>query len=202
MRVATAVLAAVLFGAGSAAAQDVSGGVKGGVNFANIVIDGDAADLNLETRVGLVVGGFVTWPVTPRFDIQPEALVSMKGASFDEFGVEADIELTYLEFPILFRYGSPISSGSSLKVFAGPSLAFKLNADATGEFLGTSSDQGIDDEVEGFDFGLVIGAGIEAGRLTFDGRYTWGLSNINSDPAQDEVDVKNRVFSLLIGFRF
>ena len=96
MRVATAVLAAVLLGAGSAAAQDVSGGVKGGVNFANLVIDGDAADLNLETRIGLVIGGFVTWPVTPRFDIQPEALVSMKGASFDEFGVEADIEITYL----------------------------------------------------------------------------------------------------------
>lgn len=202
MRVATAVLAAVLLGAGSAAAQDVTGGVKGGVNFASIVIDGDAADLNLETRVGLVVGGFVTWPVTPRFDIQPEALVSMKGASFDEFGVEADIELTYLEFPILFRYGSPISPGSSLKVFAGPSLAFKLNAETTGEFLGISSDQDIDDEVEGFDFGLVIGAGIEAGRLTFDGRYTWGLSNINSDPAQDDVNVKNRVFSLLVGFRF
>ncbi len=202
MRVATAVLAAVLLGAGSAAAQDVSGGVKGGVNFANIVIDGDAADLNLETRIGLVVGGFVTWPVTPRFDIQPEALVSMKGASFDEFGVEADIELTYFEFPILFRYGSPISSGSSLMVFAGPSLAFKLNADATGEFLGTSSDQDIDDDVESFDFGLVIGAGIEAGHFTFDGRYSWGLTNINSAPQQDDTAVKNRVFSLLVGFRF
>jgi Outer membrane protein beta-barrel domain len=87
-------------------------------------------------------------------------------------------------------------------VFAGPSLAFKLNADATGEFLGMSEDQDIDDDVESFDFGLVIDAGIEVGRLTFDGRYTWGLSNINSDPAQDDVDVKNRVFSLLVGFRF
>lgn len=202
MRVVTAVLAAVLLGAGSAAAQDVSGGVKGGVNFANLVIDGDAADLNLETRIGLVVGGFVTWPVTPRFDIQPEALVSWKGASFDEFGVEADIEITYLEIPVLFRYGSPVSSGTSLKLFAGPSLAFKLNAEATGEFLGVSEDQDIDDEVEGFDFGLVIGAGIEAGRITLDGRYTWGLSSVNTMPEEDEAQVKNRVFSILVGFRF
>jgi hypothetical protein len=202
MRVATAVLAAVLLGAGSAAAQDVSGGVKGGVNFANLVIDGDVADLNLETRIGPVVGGFVTWPVTPRFDIQPEALVSWKGASFDEFGVEADIEITYLEIPVLFRYGSPVSSGTSLKLFAGPSLAFKLNAEATGEFLGVSEDQDIDDEVEGFDFGLVIGAGIEAGRITLDGRYTWGLSSVNTMPEEDEAKVKNRVFSILVGFRF
>jgi Outer membrane protein beta-barrel domain len=167
MRVAAAVLAAVLLGAGSAAAQDVSGGVKGGVNFANLVIDGDAADLNLETRIGLVIGGFVTWPVTPRFDIQPEALVSWKGASFDEFGVEADIEITYLEIPVLFRYGSPVSAGTSLKLFAGPSLAFKLNAEATGEFLGVSEDEDISDEVEAFDFGLLILVGF---------RF-WGVSS-------------------------
>jgi hypothetical protein len=202
MRSATAILVGLLLTPGSAAAQGISGGAKGGVNFANLVFDGDAVDLNLETRIGLVAGGFVTWPITPRFDVQPEALVSVKGASFDEFGVEADVEITYLEIPVLFRYGSPVSSGTSLKLFAGPSLAFKLNAETTGEFLGISEDQDIDDEVESVDFGLVIGAGIEAGALTFDGRYTWGLTNINADPARDDVDVKNRVFSILVGFRF
>jgi hypothetical protein len=140
--------------------------------------------------------------VSSRFDIQPEALVSVKGASFSEFSADADIEITYLEIPVLFRYGSPISTGTSLKLFAGPSLAFKLNAEATGEFLGISEDQDIDDEVESVDFGLVIGAGIDSGRLTFDGRYTWGLMNIADTPVEDDVQVKNRTFSLLIGFRF
>jgi Outer membrane protein beta-barrel domain len=202
MRVTTAILVGVFLVPGSAAAQDVGGGLKGGVNFASLVFDGDVADLNLDSRVGLVAGGFVTWPMTPRFDIQPEALVSVKGASFSEFGADADVEITYLEIPILFRYGSPISSGTSLKLFGGPSLAFKLNAEATGEFLGVSEDQDIDDDVESFDFGLVLGAGIDAGRLTFDGRYTWGLMNIAATPFEDDVQVKNRVFSLLIGFRF
>jgi hypothetical protein len=52
--------------------------------LANLVIDGEGADVNFDNRIGLVAGGFVTWPMTPRFDIQPEALVSLKGASFDE----------------------------------------------------------------------------------------------------------------------
>ena len=49
----------------------------------------------------------------------------------------------------------------------------------------------------------MIGAGIEAGHFTLDGRYTWGLSSVNPAPRkQDDTKVKNRVFSLLVGFRF
>lgn len=202
MRLVTAILVGVCLSGGSAAAQDVSGGVKGGVNFANLKFDGDLADINLDNRIGLVAGAFVTWPVTPRFDVQPEALISLKGASFDEAGVEGDIEITYLEIPVLFRFRSPASPNTSIQLFAGPSLAFKLNAETTGEFLGISSDQDIDDDVEGFDFGVVIGAGLEAGHVTLDGRYTWGLSSINADPESQDVKVKNRVFSILAGFRF
>jgi hypothetical protein len=51
-------------------------------------------------------------------------------------------------------------------------------------------------------FGFVIGAGLEAGHLTLDGRYMWGLSNINADPLSPDVKVKNRVFSIRAGFRF
>lgn len=55
--------------------------------------------------------------------------------------------------------------------------------------------------MESFDFGLVLGAGIDASRLTFDGRYTWGLTSIANTPVEDDVQVKNRTFSLMIGFR-
>jgi Outer membrane protein beta-barrel domain len=202
MRLVTAILVGALFAGGSAAAQDISGGVKGGVNFANLKFDGKGADINLDTRVGLVAGAFVTWPVTPRFDIQPEALVSVKGASISEAVGDVDVELTYLEIPVLFRYRAPVSGNTSLQLFAGPSPAFKLNAEVTGEFFDISSDQDIDDEIETFDFGLVIGAGIEIGHVTLDGRYTWGLSDLNADPESPEVEVRNRVFSILVGFRF
>ncbi|HEX2339249.1 MAG TPA: outer membrane beta-barrel protein [Vicinamibacterales bacterium] len=67
--------------------------------------------------------------------------------------------------------------------------------------MDVSEDQDIDDDVESFDFGLVLGAGIDASRLTFDGRYTWGLTSIANTPVEDDVQVKNRTFSLMIGFR-
>ena len=59
----------------------------------------------------------------------------------------------------------------------------------------------IGDEIESFDYGLVFGAGWEAGRLTIDGRYTWGLSRINVDEA-DPQKTMHRVIAVLAGIRF
>ena len=55
--------------------------------------------------------------------------------------------------------------------------------------------------MERFDLGLVAGAGLEFGRFVIDGRYTWGLSNINKDESED-VKIKNRVFAVMAGIRF
>ncbi len=78
------------------------------------------------------------------------------------------------------------SSGRGLVFFGGPSLAFKVSANATADFGGGSVSDDISDEIESFDFGLVFGAGWEAGRLSIDGRYTWGLSRINVDEADPQ----------------
>jgi hypothetical protein len=60
MRLVTSILVGVLLLAGgSAAAQDVSGGVKA-VTFAKLKFDGELADLNPDTRIGPVAGAFVT----------------------------------------------------------------------------------------------------------------------------------------------
>ena len=37
--------------------------------------------------------------------------------------------------------------------------------------------------------------------VVLDGRYTWGLSNINADP-EDNQKVKNRVFTVSVGVMF
>lgn len=181
-------------------------GVKGGVNAANLMIDGDVVPPVLNNYIGRVAGTFVAWEVTPHLDIQCETLFSRKGASFDESGVDADMRISYLEIPILFRYGSPVEAGKlrygrAVKVFAGPSFAFKRNAEATGEFPGVSDGQDIDDAIAAFDFGFVIGAGIESRGIVFDGRYTRGLRNVNAQPRQDDANFKHRVFSIMVGFR-
>lgn len=199
--IASTVVCALACGA-PAFAQEISGGVKGGVGFSKVVFSEESVDIGLNSRTGVIAGGFLTWPVTSRFDIQPEVLFAMKGSEFDEVGVEGEIQLNYLDIPVLFRYRAPASATSTVVLFGGPSLGLNLSADARGEFFGSEQEEDISDEVTTFDFGIVIGAGFEVGRFTIDGRYTWGLTNINDSVSDPELTVHNRAFAILAGFRF
>ena len=188
-------------GASAAAAQDVAYGVKAGVNFATLSYDPDA-EADLGTRVGLVVGGFVSMPLGARLSLQPEVLFSQKGQTAEGMGVTAKIKLDYLEVPVLVTYALSRSAGRGFYILAGPSIAFKLSAEASATFGDQEvDDDDIGDEIEDFDFGVVFGAGMDFGRLTVDGRYTLGFTNLSID-TEDAAKVKNRAISILAGIRF
>jgi hypothetical protein len=198
MRVLSGAVVLVVLCASQAMAQESSWGVKGGVNFATASSDEDPG-VAFDYRIGLVAGGFFTWPIGSRLDIQPEALYSQQGATLDVLGVSSTIKTDYLVTPILVRYKLR-SSGSGLVLFAGPSLGFKLSAKAKSEFGGLTTEDDISDDIESFDYGVVFGAGWEAGRYSIDGRYTWGLSNISV--REDDPNTQHRVIAVLAGVRF
>lgn len=198
------VLFVLVCGASTAVAQEISVGVKAGVNFANLKFDPDDNDLDLDNRMGLVAGAFLVVPVTPQFAIQPEALFSMKGATMpmiEDSDAQGRVKLDYLDVPVLARFSSPSTTGTSLHLFAGPSFNFRLSAKSGVEVNGESSDEDVSDQVERFELALVVGGGVEFGRLLIDGRYSWGLSNLNKDD-QDEMKIRNRVFAVMAGVRF
>ena len=201
MRICSLVLCAVLCTASSAMAQQAVFGVKAGINLANINFDPEPEEDVLEARTGFVGGLFVVVPMTDLIAFQGEALYSQKGTTFEADGDEGKIELDYLEVPLLLRVGNAPSGQTSFHGFAGASLGLKLRSTFTATFDGETEDEDIDDDVETFDFGLVAGAGVDFGRFTLDGRYTWGLTNVSSVDA-DEVKMKNRVFSIMAGVRF
>ena len=203
MRFCSMVLALLVVVAGTASAQEQSAavGVKAGINFANLNFEGDGATVNLDQRKGVVGGLFVIWPADGRLGLQTEVLYSQKGAQMEEGGDSAKIKLDYIDVPVLARFSSPVSTGTSFHVFAGPSFGFRVSAKAESSFEDEDDSEDIEDDVERFDFGLVAGAGLEIGRFLVDGRYTWGLSNINKVES-DDVKIKNRVFSVMAGIRF
>ncbi len=86
-------------------------------------------------------------------------------------------------------------------VFGGPSLGFKLTSKVTAKSSGQSTTDDIGDDIENFDYGVVFGAGWEAGRFTIDGRYTWGLSALGKDQ-DDPEKTTHRVIGVLAGVRF
>lgn len=201
MRASLATVAVLLIiGVSAASAQDVHGGVRAGVHVADVSFSESDADADFGRRTGLVAGAFLVVPLSPSFAIQPEVLFSQKGTSGSQRGVTGELKLDYLDVPILGRFWARAGSRSTIHVFAGPSLNFRLRARVRGSFAGETSEQNIDDEIKAFDAGLVMGAGVQVGRLIVDGRYTWGVTNISKDEA--EVTAKNRGLSLTAGIRF
>jgi hypothetical protein len=204
-------MAMALFVAGSEArAQDISYGVKAGVNLATLSFDPSTIpslpsnppiEMNTGTRIGLVAGGFATIPLGARFAVQPEGLFSQKGATLQDPGVDATITINYLEVPILAKYVLAQGDDRTFHVFGGPSIAFKLSAEASAEAGGETIDVDTSDDVETIDFGVVLGGGLDFGRLTLDGRYTFGFSNLSGD-SEDPQKARNRVISVMAGIKF
>jgi len=181
-----------VLGVTEARAQD-RGGVRIGINAATLSVDNEE-DFNPKVRTGLVVGLYGVVPVNDIFAFQPEVLFSQQGAKVEDGSDEATLKLDYVQIPALARIRLGRTSPAYLLV--GPTFGFNTKAES--DFDGQTED--FKDEVKGNDVGLVTGIAINAGRAVIDGRYTWGLMNI--DDSTDPSNVKNRVFSVSVGFRF
>lgn len=182
----------------SAAVQAQGAGVIVGVNFANLEVT-PADTQTFDRRTGLVGGVFVNMPLGSSFSIQPEFLYSQKGAKFKDGSAEATVEIDYLDIPVLARITAGGTSG--LVLFAGPSFGYKLRAHSKITLAGDTEDQDITNDVESFDWGIIAGGGIQSTKYLLDARYQWGRTNINKDEF-DASEVKNRVFSIVLGIRF
>ena len=191
---------------GSVAAQDVLIGLKGGINSATVSFDPEEADLETSSTTGLVAGLFAEFGISDMFAIRPEGLYSGKGVEGTQGTTAIELELTYIEVPVLLvaRLGS-VSSAFRPLLFAGPVIAFESSCDisAHDDGLDVESpcdefDEGID--TNGTDFGATFGAGLEYDLGGFfllgDARYTLGFSDLDADDASS---AKNRAWSFMGG---
>jgi opacity protein-like surface antigen len=190
-RILTLAIAVMVFVPAAAKAQSpMSFGVKAGINMANVSSDVEEAELKRKT--GFVAGLFATKEMNPNVGLQIEALYSMRGAKTDGPD-ETKINLNYIDVPVMARLGSQTTGGTKYYVITGPQLSLKVKGEV--EFDGVAVD--LEDDLKSTDFGWVIGAGVDMNRLTFDVRYTLGLTDIDTT---DE-SVKNRTFSVMVGYR-
>ena len=215
--IVTGVLALMFLLPNLSLAAGVKGGIKVGVSIAKLHGD-DVAELqdllgeDLKSRIGFSAGGFITFNINKFFAIQPEVLYTQKGLKIegDFLGETVTIlmKLDYLEIPVLVKIIFPSPGGVKPCVFAGPVLALKLSSKLKVEALGESEEVDIED-VRGTGFGLIIGAGVDfglgasgMGKMTLDVRYSLGLSTVDEVVGGVTTDIKNGVFSLMVGFSF
>ena len=187
----------------SAPAHAQTIGFKLGASMSTLSVDGTTADFDHTT--GFAGGGFVRFGFG-RLGIQPEILSVTKGAETDGVagGEDLAIKIEYVAIPILLHL--PLTYGSSFApyVFGGPEIAFEIGCEQ-GDV--DCNDPSLADgvfEPKSTDFGLTAGGGLAfamgPGALLLEGRYTWGLSNINDTPGTDQSEVKNRSALFLAGY--
>ncbi len=159
----------------------------------------------LTSRQGAITGAYLQFPLHDIFAIRPELLFSLKGGStVANIGEETniDIELAYIELPVLFRVSFPTGSIRPV-LFGGPALAIQIGCDFSFSFDSSRSTCGQDTlaNVRSWDFGLVAGGGVEKrlrrATIALEARYTAGTRSILED-----VDLRNRAFGLVLAVTF
>ncbi len=162
-------------------AQDfVRFGAKAGFNAAKL---GGDAIYSYDIKPGFHLGAALEIPVTKAFYVQPEALISLQGSGgyFQD-----DLNLWYFNVPVMVKF----NVFDEIYIEAGPQLGLMLSDNLEGNsFAGTP---GIDQESNGIDIGLGVGAGYRLDdNLYFQLRFNAGIVNAIKD-----ISSKNRVFQI------
>lgn len=170
-------------------AQDISFGIKAGVNFSSVT--GDNVD-ELDGRTSLHAGGVVNIGISELFAVQPEVLFSAQGATTSEEGIDATVKLDYINIPIMADF--TVAEGFSLQ--GGPQIGFNMTSEVEWE----DETEELED-IESLDLGLGIGAQYRLPMgLFFQARYVIGMSDISSDDSDDKN--QNSVLSISAGWFF
>jgi len=150
-------------------------GLKGGLNFANLNVEGFSSD----GTTGFHAGAYLTVKIT-KFAVQPEVLYSLQGAD--------GLDLSYVNIPIMAKFYLV----QGLHIEAGPQFGVLLTAE---------DDDGTDlkEFVKTSDLSAAFGAGFDLPfGLGVGARYVLGLSSI--DDTGSSIDVKNQVFMVSLWY--
>ncbi|HET8624159.1 MAG TPA: porin family protein [Gemmatimonadales bacterium] len=200
------VLAVCVFGvAAPAAGQKEHSDLGFQLGYSRARFSGDQSGIG-ESRTGSLFGAFIGTPLAGPLNVQAEIFLAKKGGGLSTtiaaVPVQVSVQLIYLEVPLLARIVIPVGGRLHPNVFGGGSVALNVGCDIQAEVPGLVSQEACDEagtlQVNTFDLGAVVGAGVE---------YDWRKSNARLEIRQTfglrEVApgglVKNRVWAILFG---
>jgi hypothetical protein len=180
------------------------------VGYSRADLTGENSDL-VESRQGAITGVYLHLPMNRVVSVRPEVLFSLKGGRIltavtgtSEIAL-VDIELAYLELPVLARLTLPRGRFRPV-VFGGPSAGIQIGCDFLTIFATDSTRRtcGQDPvtQVREWDFGWIAGAAMEMHlprtTLALQGRYSAGFRSV----LEGNVDLRNRGMAVLFGLTF
>jgi hypothetical protein len=171
-------------------AQHANIGIKGGLNA--YTINGNNSTGN-DYKLGYHVGLLAHFHMSPQFALQPEIVYSVQGISYKVGANNVDLNLNYVNIPLLFQY----MFDNGFRLEAGPQLG--ILASAKTESGGTTTD--VENNFKSTDISLAMGLSYvkPSTGFGFDLRYNHGLTNINDSNAFDNF---NRGFQFGLFYLF
>ena len=163
-------------------------------------------------RNGIRGGLLAEYKVSNSFLIRGEINYSMRGTeSIRKNNVVIETyypsdkviqKLNYIEVPILFQYNLPISFILQPKLFAGFEISFLLNSETEyGTNNGFKIEHDSKKDNKSTEYGTVFGIGTDyeifSGKIMFDLRYYYGLSNISID---ENLKITSNTISINLGY--
>ncbi len=145
-------------------------------------------DFDNGLKMGLGLGGFLNYKLTPKFSVMGQVLFVQKGyrhTDTNAYGTyKSSLTLNYLEIPILAKYTFGADT-FRYHAFAGPDFGIKMGGKYSYEYDGMSGDDTDMSHFKGMDLGLKFGGGLDypicSGRLGFELGFELGLCNIYAD---------------------
>lgn len=173
-------------------AQNKNGGdfgIKGGLNFATLYSDPTAS-----SKVGVNIGIFLDIKSSEKFHFQPEIIYSMQGTSITSEGQAAQINLNYINLPLMAKY----FVNKDFNIQFGPQFGTLVSSTVS---VGTVSVDA-SSVFKNIDYGVNFGLGYTIKpKVMIEARYNIGLSGLAKDLPLGGTDLYNRVFSISIGFK-
>ena len=182
-------------------------GIKAGLNF-NSMKDFNVNELqsSFEGKTGFHVGVLYKLNLPLGFALQPELMYTQKGGSIDMGGrASGDIKMNYLQLPVNLQWGVDLVLFRPF-VMVSPYIGYAI---AKGDGF-----KDVEwDNLNKFEYGVGIGAGLDIWKFQVSGRYCWDLGTISDfkgdsfgegfeDVFRAMNNGKNRGFELSIAFLF
>jgi hypothetical protein len=167
-------------------------GIKGGLSYGSVSNSGLLPGANKQ-RSGFAIGLGATTGGVLGFGI--EGLYAQRGVTSSVVGDSR--ELNYIDVPVYLRLAIPNPLISPF-AYAGPQGSYELNCNGGG---GNCPDTGRPKVT----YSGVIGGGVRLGALaglSLEGRYIYGLSNLNLNTVTTSQNYQTRSFLLLLGLGF
>jgi hypothetical protein len=171
-----------------AGAQQTHFGVKAGINAASVNV---SPGQDLDSKIGLHLGGLAHIHISRHFAIQPELIFSMQGGK-DAGNDDVKLKLNYINVPVLAQY--MFKDGFRLQT--GPQIGFLVGS----ELKVDDVEIDVDDAYNSIDFSWALGAGyLFKSGFGIDARYNLGISDITESESNK---AKNSVFQVGIFYQF